>query len=42
MSKQMRKYSNEFKQEAVSLALKSASISHTARELGIPMATLHT
>lgn len=37
----MRKYSKEFKQEAVNLALKSPSISKTAHELGIPLATLH-
>ncbi len=37
----MRKYSKEFKQEAVNLAIKSPSISKTAHELGIPLATLH-
>lgn len=37
----MRKYSKEFKQEAVNLAIKSPSISKTANELGIPLATLH-
>ena len=40
--KLVRKYTEEFKQEAVNLALKSPSISHTANALGIPMATLHT
>lgn len=40
--KQVRKYTKEFKQEAVNLALKSPSITHTAKELGIPMPTLHT
>jgi transposase len=40
--KQARKYTKEFKQEAVNLALKSPSITHTANELGIPMPTLHT
>jgi transposase len=42
MSKTVRKYTKEFKQEAINLTLKSPSISHTARELGVPMATLHT
>lgn len=36
-----RKYTEEFKQEAVNLALKSPSIDKTAKELGIPTATLH-
>lgn len=42
MSKQLRKYTKEFKQEAINLALKSPSINQTAQELGIPTATLHT
>jgi transposase len=42
MSTQNRTYTEEFKQEAVQLALKSTSIAHTARELGIPASTLHT
>lgn len=42
MSRQVRKYTNEFKQEAVNLALKSPSVIHAASELGIPAATLHT
>ncbi len=37
-----RRYTQEFKQEAVTLALKSPSISQTAKELGIPMPTLHS
>src|SRR5207237_6011606 len=37
-----RKYTKEFKQEAVTLALKSPSIINTEKELGIPTATLHT
>jgi transposase len=39
--KQVRKYTKEFKQEAVNLALRSPSITHTAKELGIPMPTLY-
>ena len=42
MSKTIRQYTNEFKQEAVTLALKLPSISQAAKELGIPLATLHT
>lgn len=42
MSRQVRRYAQEFKQEAVNLALKSPSIVQTANELGIPPATLHT
>ena len=40
--KQVRKYPQEFKQEAVQLALKSPSIVHAAKSLGIPVATLYT
>ena len=40
--RQPRKYTKEFKQEAVNLALKSPCISKTANELGIPTPTLHT
>lgn len=42
MSRKVRSYTKEFKQEAVTLALKSPSISRTATELGLPMATLHS
>lgn len=42
MSKTMRKYTKEFKSETVRLALNSPSISHTAKEIGIPVATLHS
>lgn len=41
MSRKIRNYTEEFKQEAVNLALKSPSISKTASELGIPVPTLH-
>ena len=40
MTRQQRTYTEEFKQEAISRALKSASISQTADDLGIPPATL--
>lgn len=42
MAKSIKKYTTEFKQEAVNLALKSPSITNTAKELGIPVGTLHT
>ena len=42
MERKIRKYTKEFKQESVNLALKSPSISKTATELGIPVATLHS
>jgi transposase len=40
--KSVRRYTPEFKREAVALALKSPSITNTAKELGIPIGTLHT
>lgn len=36
------KYTNEYKLEAVNLALKSPSIRAIALDLGIPISTLHT
>ena len=42
MNREVRQYIKEFKQEAVSLALKSPFINRTAKELGIPLATLHS
>lgn len=42
MSKKVRKYTGEFKTEAIKLALNSDSITGTAKELGMPEATLHT
>ena len=41
MSKTKRRYTEEFKQETVKLALQSPSIDKVARDLGIPGATLH-
>jgi transposase len=41
MSKKIRTYTQEFKEESVKLALKSVSVSRTAKELGVPVATLH-
>ena len=42
MPRLVRRYTKEFKQEAVNLALKSPSVVNTAKELGVPPATLHT
>jgi transposase len=42
MPRTVRKYTKEFKHEAVNLALKSPCIVDTAKGLGIPAATLHT
>jgi transposase len=42
MTKKSRKYTKEFKQETVNLALRSPSIPRTATELGIPVPTLYT
>jgi transposase len=42
MKKSTRRYTKEFKQEAVNLALKSSSVEKTAKELGIPVGTLHS
>lgn len=38
----VRKYTKEFKEEAINLAVKSPCIASTAKNLGIPAATLHT
>ena len=42
MTKQARSYTEEFKQEAIGLALKSETVSSAAESLGIPDSTLHT
>jgi len=41
MGRSVKRYTVEFKQEAVRLALKSTNVDGIARELGIPGATLH-
>jgi len=38
----VRRYTEEFKQEAIKLALKSPNVDSTAKDLGIPGATLHS
>lgn len=42
MKYDIKKYTKEYKLEAVNLALKSPSISAIAKDLGIPVSTLHT
>ena len=42
MSRKVRRYTHEFKQQAVNLDLKSPNVTKTASELGIPSGTLHT
>ena len=42
MTKKTRKYTPEFKQEAIHLALSSPSVLSAAKDLGMPEATLHT
>ena len=41
MVRNLRRYSKEFKQESVSLALSYANVNQAAKELGIPGPTLH-
>jgi transposase len=42
MSRSSRKYTKEFREEAVRLAFKSGAVKTTAEELGIPAGTLST
>lgn len=42
MERSVRKYTQEFRQEAVKLALQKPSVSDAAKSLGIPTATLHS
>lgn len=42
MSNKNRSYTDEFKQEAIKLALSSESVASAASALGIPDGTLHT
>jgi transposase len=42
MTRSVKRYTKEFKQEAINLALKSQSIESTANELGIPSTTLYS
>ena len=42
MARTNKSYTNEFKESAIKLAMSSVSITRTAKDLGIPEATLHT
>jgi transposase len=42
MSQSKRNYTNEFKKDAISLAISSPSIKSAAKDLGIPEGTLST
>jgi transposase-like protein len=42
MPKKTKRHTDEFKEEAIKFALSSVSVSHAAKSLGIPDATLHT
>ena len=42
MPNNVRKYTDEFKREAVKLALNSSSVLSAAKDLDMPEATLHT
>ena len=42
MIRKIRSYTQEFKDEAVKLALDTSSIGQAAKDLGIPMSTLHS
>lgn len=41
MTKSVRSYSDDFKKEAISLALRSGSVNEIADNLGMPRSTLH-
>jgi len=41
MTRHIKRYGKEFQEEAIQLALRSKSIDQTARDLGIPISTLH-
>ena len=41
MGKALRKYTEEFKKEAIKLALNTSSVCQAAKDLGLPISTLH-
>jgi transposase len=41
MGKKLRTYTSEFKNEAIKLALDTSSVGIAAKDLGIPVSTLH-
>ena len=42
MKRKTKNYTNEFKQEAIKLAMSTGLVSQTAKDLGVPTGTLHT
>lgn len=42
MIRKIRRYTQEFKDEAVKLALDTSSIGEAAQDLGLPVSTLHS
>jgi transposase len=42
MIRKIRRYTQEFKDEAVKLALDTSSIGQAAKDLGLPVSTLHS
>jgi len=42
MIRKIRRYTQEFKDEAVRLALDTSSIGQAAKDLGLPVSTLHS
>ena len=42
MIRRIRRYTQEFKDEAVKLALDTSSIGQAAKDLGLPVSTLHS
>ena len=42
MTRKTKTYSKEFKSEAIKLALDSETVSQAAKDLGMPVGTLHT
>ena len=42
MIRKIRRYPQEFKDEAVKLALDTSSVGQAARDLGLPLSTLHS
>jgi transposase len=42
MSKKLRSYTSEFKTEAIKLAIDTNSVGQAAKDLGVPISTLHS
>lgn len=42
MTRKIRRYTQEFKNEAVKLALDTSPVGQAAKDLGLPLSTLHS